>query len=187
MRLRYIITRISGPRIDGVWIADFPLGVDGKRRIMLDPDVAEHYVSLGWLELDDTAPPPDIDTIPDADFDYKGARLHNARPIVNRYSVNHTLTDSAPVRDKGALIIVTSASSISITLPRDWKEGEGAIIRRAGTGDVTFALATGATRVLPDSRSTHTKIAERHSEVLVRVIENSNGNSAVWSIEGPTA
>lgn len=183
MRLRYIITRISGPRIDGIWIADFPLAADGKRRIMLDPDVAQHYLDLGWLELDDTAPPPDIPNVPDQDFDYHGARLFNARPIIHRYAANHALATT----DKGAILIVNSLSPVSITLANSWREGEGAIIRRAGTGDVTFALATGASRVLPESRSTHNKIAERHNEVLVRVIENDNGNSAVWAIEGPTA
>jgi hypothetical protein len=188
MKLKYIITSISGGSIAQRWIYTIEKDDDGKRRINLLPEVAQPYVDMGWLVLDDVAPPAQIaDTEKAPEYDFKGATIRNARPPVNRYSASRTLSNPAVGSDKGSLLIFSSATAVVVTLPKDWKEGEGCVIRRAGAGDVSFALETGATKVLPASRSAHTKVAEQHGEVMVRVLSNADGASAVWSIEGATA
>lgn len=188
MKLKYIITSIAGGAIAQRWIYTIEKDADGKRRINLLPEVAKPYVDMGWLLLDDAAPPVVVTPAEQApEYDFKGATVRNARPPVNRYSASRTLANPAVGSDKGAILIFNSATAVVVTLPKDWKEGEGCVIRRAGAGDVSFALESGATKVLPASRSAHTKVAEQHGEVMVRVISNPDGASAVWSIEGATA
>jgi hypothetical protein len=188
MRLQYIVTKISGPIIAGRAINESgKIGIDGLRRMFLDPSAAKSYIDAGWLVLDDTAPPSPIEQESKAEYDFKGSVIRNARPPVNRYTANHELSGASTDSDKGALVIVNNASDATVTLPNDWDEGEGCIIRRTGAGNVMWSLKAGSSSALPSSRSSHTKIAERHSEIMVRVIANADGKSAVWSIEGPTA
>jgi hypothetical protein len=188
MKYQYIITSISGGNIAGRWIYTIPKDADGKRRISLLPEVAKDYVAEGWLLLDDTAPPAAITPAEEApEYDFKGSTVRDARPPINRYSSDHTLADPATGSDKGALVLIESTSTVIITLPKNWGEGDGCVIRRAGSGDVKWALEAGAINALPASRVSHIKIAERHSEIMVRVVKNVDGSSAVWSIEGWTS
>jgi hypothetical protein len=188
MKLQYIINSIAGLSIAGRWISAIEKGADGKRRIQLLPETAEEYVERGWLLLDDVAPPATITPAEQApEYDFKGSRVRDARPPINRYAENHTLADTAQGSDKGALIIIEAAVAVVITLPNDWSEGDGSVIRRAGSGTVKWALQAGASSALPASRSGHVGIVETNSEIMVRVVKNVDGKSAVWSIEGATA
>jgi hypothetical protein len=188
MKLQYLITPVAGPSIANRWIFSILKDAEGKRRISLLPEVAQDYVDRGWLVLDDASPPAVIPPAEQApEYDFKGSTIRNARPPINRYSASRTLANPTAGSDKGAIVIFSSATAVVVTLPKDWKEGDGCVVRRAGAGDVSWALETGATKVLPTSRSSHTKIAEQHGEIMVRVVSNADGASAVWSIEGATA
>jgi hypothetical protein len=188
MKLQYLITSVAGPSIANRWIFSILKDADGKRRISLLPEVAQDYVDRGWLVLDDASPPAVIPAAEQApEYDFKGSTVRNARPPVNRYSTNHTLANPAVGSDKGAILIFNSATSLVVTLPKDWKEGDGCVVRRSGAGDVFWALESGASKALPTSRTSHTKIAEQHGEIMLRVVANVDGASALWSIEGATA
>jgi hypothetical protein len=188
MKLQYLITSVAGPSIANRWIFSILKDADGKRRISLLPEVAQDYVDRGWLVLDDASPPAVITPAEQApEYDFKGSTVRDARPPINRYSADHTLADPAQGSDKGALVLIESTSTVTITLPKKWAEGDGCVIRRSGSGDVKWTLEAGAISALPASRVSHIKIAERHSEIMVRVVKNVDGNSAVWSIEGWTS
>jgi hypothetical protein len=188
MKLHYIITPIAGIQIAGRWISTIQKDADGKRRIDLLPEVAQGYVDRGWLVFDGSSPPAVVTEAERApEYDFKGSTVRDARPPINRYSADHTLADPATGSDKGALVLIESSSTVIVTLPKNWAEGDGCVIRRSGSGDVKWALESGAIVALPASRVSHIKIAERHSEIMVRVVKNVDGNSAVWSIEGWTS
>lgn len=116
------------------------------------------------------------------DIDLKGQRLFNGRVRINTYTVSVALTAA----DKGACVRFNHASARVVTLPADWAEGECVVIRRSGAGAVTWALAAGATIVVPASKAAHVGIAEQHEEALFKVISNA-GNAAVWAVTGATA
>lgn len=115
--------------------------------------------------------------------DFESNVVRDVRVQVNNYTASATLSES----DKTARTIWSSASNIFVTLPATWKVGESVVIRRRGSGEVYWTLASGATVELPSDRATHTRIALQNAEILCHVIENSDGASAVWCIEGPTA
>lgn len=92
-----------------------------------------------------------------------------------------------PQTDIGGVVTVTSGNNLTVTLPNNWTPGQTVVLRRGGTGEVFWAFAENATALLPTSRETHVRIAEQHSEIAVRVLENSDGVSAVYSIEGATS
>jgi hypothetical protein len=188
MKLQYIVTQIAGASIAGRWVYALEKGADGKRRIDLLPETAQDYVDRGWLLLDGSAPPATVTEAERApEYDFRGSTVRDARPPINRYAVDHTLADPQTGSDKGALVLIESTSTVIVTLPKSWAEGDGCVIRRSGSGDVKWALEVGAISALPASRVSHIKIAERHSEIMVRVVKNVDGNSAVWSIEGWTS
>ena len=113
----------------------------------------------------------------------RGQPLRDVKAFVRPKTANFTLGDD----DKGAFVHANSASSIVGTLPNDWRSGDGCIIRRLGAGNVFWAAATGATVVLPTSKAAHTGVSERHEEITLRVLSNTNGVSAIWAINGATA
>ncbi|KAB0269078.1 collagen-like protein [Microvirga brassicacearum] len=102
---------------------------------------------------------------------------------INTFTASHALDPA----DKSAYLHVNSASSVTITLPNNWLPGEGCAVRRLGAGAVVWALAAGATKQVPASKSAHVGIAEQYGEVFFRVVSNAGGTSAVWAIEGATA
>ncbi len=91
------------------------------------------------------------------------------------------------VDEKGAYLHSTGASACVVTLPNYWNVNDCFAVRRVGAGAVTWALQAGASLVLSASRTGHVGISERHEEVLFRVIENANGATAVWGVQGATA
>jgi hypothetical protein len=119
----------------------------------------------------------------DKDNNFNGVLIGNARAPVVEVTKNYPLS----CEDKTAYINVTSDQTVYIVLPNDWKAGEGCIIRRCGTGDVQWLLQSGASAPLSESRAGHTKIAEQHCDLFVRVISNSTGTNAVWAVEGFTS
>lgn len=116
------------------------------------------------------------------DIDLKGQRLFNGRVRINRYANSVTLS----AVDKGACAIVTHASARTFTLPADWLEGDCVAVRRGGAGALTWALADGASLVLPASKAGHVGVSGQHEEVLFKVLSNA-GNAAVWTATGATA
>lgn len=118
----------------------------------------------------------------DSPLDHELA-IGNVKAVVVDKTASFTLGDT----EKGCYVHANSAGAIVVSLPRTWRRGDTAIVRRVGAGSVTWTALTGATIVLPTSRAAHIGIAERHNEVKFRVISNADGISAVWGIDGATA
>lgn len=89
--------------------------------------------------------------------------------------------------EKGAYVHVTSAAPVAVSLPNDWRKGDACIVRRVGTGAVTWTALSGSTVLLPAARVGHVGISEQYDEMLLRVQSNADGVSAKWSIQGTTA
>lgn len=109
--------------------------------------------------------------------------IGNVRPKV----VDKTASFTPGEAEKGAMIHALSDSAIVVTLPKRWTRTDTFVVRRAGTGSVSWTLEAGATLEIPASRAAHTSIAERYDEVRFQVVRNVNGASAVWSVVGATA
>jgi hypothetical protein len=126
-------------------------------------------VWLGLFELDDEIP--------------------NGTPIgnVKAKTVPKTASFTLSAAEKGAYVHVNSASAVVVSLPNDWQPGDACVIYRRGNGAVTWTALAGATIERPASQAAHTGIAERYGELLLRVVENADGATAVWNIQGVTS
>ena len=86
--------------------------------------------------------------------------------------------------DLGKRKRTTSASSVTVTLPKSLEQGFGLLFCQAGAGRITFAAESGATI---NNRLGYTKTAGQWAEVSVIVDTNVGGSAASWVISGDTA
>lgn len=80
------------------------------------------------------------------------------------------------MNDVGSLVI----------LPDDWLPGHACGVRWQGLGQVLWQIQGGSTMQLPLTKSAHIGISEQYEEIILRVISNSDGSSAVWGVSGST-
>lgn len=87
---------------------------------------------------------------------------------------------------RGAWLHMMSDLGSIIILPDSWPPGMAFGARQIGLGQVLWQLGGSSTMQLPTTRADHVSIAEQYEEVVFRVISNSDGNHAVWSVVGGT-
>jgi hypothetical protein len=87
---------------------------------------------------------------------------------------------------RGAWVHMQNDVGSVILLPDDWDPGHAFGARQIGSGPVLWQLSGGATLQLPFTKAAHTGISEQYEEVIFRVIENADGLSAVWGVNGGT-
>lgn len=95
-----------------------------------------------------------------------------------------TATASLGAGDLARDVICNSASSMTITLPKEAIPGSEIVFLQEGAGQVTFAVEAGGTLV---NRQSHTKTAGQNAVVRAWVKSNSNLQSATWVLSGDTA
>jgi hypothetical protein len=83
--------------------------------------------------------------------------------------------------DLGRLKRCTGAGAVTVTLPNDLQPGFSLLFRQAGTGQVGFAAAAGATL---SNRNGLFKCAGQWSEVSLTVDANAGGSAAAWVLSG---
>lgn len=87
--------------------------------------------------------------------------------------------------DIGALLVFTSSSAVTVTLPATIADGAVFDWVQQGTGQVTFTPASGATRTNINS---HTKSAGQLAQGSLRVQSNNfNNTAAAYRLTGETA
>lgn len=86
--------------------------------------------------------------------------------------------------DRGRVVRLTNAASITVTLPNSAPVGFYCSWGQGGAGQITFSPASGATLV---NRQSHTKSAGQHAQGGLIVYENSGGSAAQWTLSGDTA
>ena len=82
--------------------------------------------------------------------------------------------------DHGYHYRMTNSSLCTITLAADAAVSTEVVIDNVGTGGVVFVAASGATLT---SLFNYTQAAT-NGTVIVRVISNNGGNSAIWKLMG---
>lgn len=91
----------------------------------------------------------------------------------------YTVTDG----DEDNLLVFSSGSAVTVTLPNSLQQGFRFDTIASGTGDVSFSAASGATLNNEDGHST---IAGQWGKVELIVIENTDDTSAVYVLSGNT-
>lgn len=87
----------------------------------------------------------------------------------------------------GAWLHVTNNIGVSVYLPETWMPGWSVGVRQVGEGMVNWQAVGNSVLQVPFTRNTHNHILEQYEEVVFRVIANSDGHHAVWSVSGATA
>lgn len=93
---------------------------------------------------------------------------------------SHTLQ----LADAGKVHRFTASSAVTVTLPNSLPAGWNALWAQVGTGQVTFATASGAIR---RNRYNQSKSSGQYAEGSLRVDENASGAAAVYFLSGDTA
>jgi hypothetical protein len=83
----------------------------------------------------------------------------------------------------GMTMRMTAAGTVTVTLPASLPIGFNVTFMQAGTGQILFVAASGATLV---NRSGHTRTAGQHAMASVLVGANAGGTAAVWTLSGDT-
>lgn len=81
--------------------------------------------------------------------------------------------------------LTSDAGGVTWTLPRTGTVGQRFLVIQGEAGQITFAAGTGAT--VGFSSGSHTKTARQYACVVVKLVANSDGNSAIWVVAGATA
>jgi hypothetical protein len=86
--------------------------------------------------------------------------------------------------DTGKWVTHDNGGAVTVTLPKTAPIGFVCEGMQIGAGQVTYSAQSGATLI---NRQSQFKIAGQGGVVSLRVISNSDGNSAVWVLAGDTA
>lgn len=86
--------------------------------------------------------------------------------------------------DSGSVLVFTSNSAITVTLPATIADGTEFRWVQNGTGQITFTAASGATLT---NVSSHTKSAGQNAEGRLTVRNNFNNTAAAYRLSGETA
>lgn len=100
--------------------------------------------------------------------------------VISNASTAYTIASS----DNGNVIVTTSASAVTITLPNYLAAGTSVRLIQYGAGRVSFATQVGATLY---NRQSYSKTAAQYAVVTLDVVSNSGGSNAVWVLGGDTA
>jgi len=112
--------------------------------------------------------------------DFAGATLANYLTSV----VDTSATAITPtVAQSGAVLRLTAASAVAVTLPATLPVGMTVTFVQAAAGQAQFVPGAGATLV---NRSGHTRTAGQHATVSAMVTANAGGSAAVWTLSGDT-
>lgn len=95
-------------------------------------------------------------------------------------TANYTLTEA----DSATVMLVDSATPVTITLPSTMPAGFSLAVVQVGAGQVTFTAASGATLV---NHQTFTKTAAQNAIVSLIVISNSSDANAKYLLTGDGA
>lgn len=109
------------------------------------------------------------------------------RPITDALLIFNDQTGTSytmQLLDNSMVVTFTNASPITVTLPNSFPKGWSCMVFQLGVGQVTFALASGAT--MPHDFS-HTKLRARYSSAALVVTSNAGGTAAVYNLSGDTA
>jgi hypothetical protein len=93
---------------------------------------------------------------------------------------NYTFAPS----DNGRAVTITNASAINAILPNNIAKGWNAIVWQGGTGQISFAPATGAAL---RNRQGQSKTAGQYAMVSIMCMSNTTGTNAVFVLGGDTA
>jgi hypothetical protein len=85
--------------------------------------------------------------------------------------------------DKGKIKAFTSGSAVTVTLPNNLAEDFWCVVVQQGTGQITFAPASGATL---RHVSGHTKTQAQYAQVTLTVWGNAGGTAAEYYLKGET-
>jgi hypothetical protein len=83
--------------------------------------------------------------------------------------------------DLGKIKQTTSASAVTVTLPKSLTAGFNVLFCQNGSGQITFGPESGATI---NSFGGAARSAGQYAEMSLRVKSNADGNSAVWQLSG---
>lgn len=86
--------------------------------------------------------------------------------------------------DNGKVVELANASAITVTVPNSLPVGFNCLFTQAGTAQVTFAAASGATQ---RQRQSYTKTAGQWAVVSLYVRANSGGSAAEYVLAGDMA
>ena len=92
--------------------------------------------------------------------------------------------------DQNALVQITNASGITLTLPNSFPAGFTCNVEQGGAGQITCSAASGGSLVgwkTAGAATGASKTAGEYAIVSLRVTANSTGTAAVWNISGQTA
>lgn len=85
--------------------------------------------------------------------------------------------------DKGKVIEIANAGSVTLTLPNSLPKGFACTVIQDGAGQVTFSAASGASL---KNRQSHSKSAGNGAFTMLYVSSNSGANAS-WMLGGDTA
>lgn len=145
---------------------------DDSAKVTLSGGASVAALTLCRLGLSELASPLDVDL-----------SVANIKARTATETASFTLGEA----HKGKFVHVNSASSVTASLPNNWRKNDSCVVRRVGAGAVIWAALSGATITLPVTKAAHIGVSERHEEIFLRVLANSDGSSAEWSILGSTA
>lgn len=100
------------------------------------------------------------------------------------YNLQTGTTYTLQLSDNNKIVIFSSASSVTLTLPNSLTVGFNCILLQKGAGQVTLSPAAGATL---NNRLSFTKLAGQHATGSLIVTDNSNGSLAVYNFGGDGA
>lgn len=92
-------------------------------------------------------------------------------------------TDTISIDDNNSLVRFTSSSPVTVTLPNDLPQGFSCAFAQMGSGQLTFAPASGATLV---NIADHTKSQGQYAICTVVVDTNIDDASAAYVLAGST-
>jgi hypothetical protein len=110
---------------------------------------------------------------PAQDADIAGKRLIRARAAVELLTQNRTFVPS----DVSTLFRSDSASNLTVTVPKDAREGANYAVAAWGTGSVTVAAEAGAT-----NRSAITGTSGQYKLLSIIIVRNVGGNAAEFIV-----
>lgn len=127
-------------------------------------------------------------TLPDARLSSNVARRDQANTFgdnaISRFSgvlSTQTADYTLAAGDNGTIVYVNKPTAVTVTLPNSLPAGFNCVVVQEGAGQVTFAVASGASKQSPNGAS---KISIQYGSVSLMVKANSGGSAADWRLDG---
>lgn len=100
--------------------------------------------------------------------------------VVQTKTASYTLV----VGDSATVLLIDATGALTVTLPNNLPVGFQVAVIQNGTGQVTFAAASGATLI---SRQNFTKTAGQNATASLIVTANAGGSAAKYLLNGDGA